>query len=351
MIRCRHTKAVLKAKAKDYYKDVENALQLKYKLDRWPQRDLLKPVMVYLRQHIDAIMMGEPKELERQMIEVERRLIKAKRAYQTRPGTKLVTPKGNKAVTTKQTNAALHVWAKKKFITIFDYDNTSNGFVKRSDGALAYAHAKRLDMNTCPYCNVNYTYTMTGKAKSRPQFDHFLNKDRYPYMALSFFNLVPSCQLCNSGALKGEKPFRLSTHLHPFVDDIEDHYQFRLGVSAVDFLLNGNDFTITLEPKKPGGKPADKKRADNSVDVFGIVDRYNYHKDIASDILKKAYTYHPLAIEKIFTGFKINGISIFHDKDEVKQLILGNYLHADHFHKRTLAKLTKDVAEEFGLVL
>lgn len=64
----------------------------------------------------------------------------------------------------------------------------------------AYGLAKKLNVNVCPYCNQLPTYTIGTSLKKgvRPEFDHFLDKVRFPYLALSIYNLVPSCHICNS---------------------------------------------------------------------------------------------------------------------------------------------------------
>lgn len=47
----------------------------------------------------------------------------------------------------------------------------------------------------------------------------------YPHLALSLYNLVPSCSSCNS-SLKGQKDFFKESHLNPLFD--EENIQFYL---------------------------------------------------------------------------------------------------------------------------
>ncbi|OMP80116.1 hypothetical protein [[Flexibacter] sp. ATCC 35208] len=131
---------------------------------------------------------------------------------------------------------------------------------------------------------------------------------------------------------------------------MEGKFQFRTSVNAVDFLVNDQDFTLKLKPCKGIAKET-KKKAKANIDAFGLQDRYSHHKDIAADILKKAYTYNNQAVENLYSGLVINGKPIFTSPAEIKELVMGNYLHPDSFHKRILSKLTKDIAEEFGLTL
>jgi len=215
---------------------------------------------------------------------------------------------------------------------------------------LAYEHAMALGVNTCPYCNAQYTYTIkNSSSKSRPHFDHYILKSKHPYFALSFYNLAPSCYPCNSN-LKGQKVSSVKTHLHPFLDDIEGIYEFRTNIKAVDFLVNNKDFTLELQPCNRLSKNQ-LKRAKKSLEVFAIQDRYRFHKDCAEEILRKAYFYGDSTLEELFLSYKVKGKSIFRNKNEVKELVIGNSLHKNRYHKRILSKISKDIAEEFGLEL
>lgn len=52
-----------------------------------------------------------------------------------------------------------------------------------------------------------YTKTVfdeEGEKITRPTFDHWFAKDDHPLLALSFYNLIPSCNICNS-SVKGKK--------------------------------------------------------------------------------------------------------------------------------------------------
>jgi len=56
---------------------------------------------------------------------------------------------------------------------------------------------EHLKINVCPYCNENYTYYFTNNGKRNYDFDHFFSQDDYPILAVSFYNWVPSCKVCN----------------------------------------------------------------------------------------------------------------------------------------------------------
>ena len=344
MIKIPYSLSELDRMAKNFYSQVEKEFSLTKKLQSWPN-DELKQVMDYLARHVETIICGRPDKLESEMKSLSGLITTAKQDYK----------KNNPLNSDKKpiTNANLNTWFKSEIFTVFDYDISKDAFTKRDSGRLAYDHAKLLNMNTCPYCNANFTFTIKNKRlKTRPQFDHFYNKGRHPYLSLSFYNLIPSCALCNSGALKGQKPFYLAKYIHPFLESMDEIYQFRTKIDAVDFLVSAANFELEMV-LCPSAKPTDisSVKAGNNLAVFALDDRYKYHKDIAESVIKNSYIYCNTAIADIYETFKINGKSIFNSELEIKELVVGNYLSTADFHKRIHTKLIRDIAEEFGLII
>lgn len=56
---------------------------------------------------------------------------------------------------------------------------------------------------TCPICGISPIKTECDN--QRDQYDHYLPKSLYPYSAINFKNLVPTCTDCNSTQVKGDK--------------------------------------------------------------------------------------------------------------------------------------------------
>jgi len=340
--------------AKLFYKDINHELRLKSALRDWlnappANTALLQPVVLHLYTNIEEIIIDQPASLELKIQRIEDLIAIAcaqKRAVSPPPlnrnGAHLVGIAVDKY---------FDKWARNEIKRLFDYEYSSNSFIQKNEGSVAYRHAKRMKMSSCPYCNSNFTFTIkTKRGKSRPQFDHFLKKGRYPYFGLSFFNLIPACSICNSAGIKGQKLFSCSTHLHPFIDDMEGSFYFRTKVKAVDFLVNSEDFNLLLRPCKGTTEQGRKKAAASIID-FALNDRYKFHKEYAGEVIQKAVVYNDLALGNLFRTFKKDGHSIFNSESEIKELVMGNYMHPDRFHKRILSKLTTDIAEEFGLTL
>ena len=100
---------------------------------------------------------------------------------------------------------------------LFNYDRFST---KGATHWNAYSLCMESGYRLCPYCQQSLAVTIYRDRKSkalRPTLDHFYPKHKYPYLALSLYNLIPSCHPCNS-SLKGKIDFYKQQHLHPYED-------------------------------------------------------------------------------------------------------------------------------------
>ena len=206
----------------------------------------------------------------------------------------------------------------------------------------AYDLAKSLSVNSCVYCNRNYTFTVIKSDKEkimRPDFDHFYNKDKYPILALSFYNLIPSCTECNR-TLKQKKDFTIDTHIHPYYDSLDDYAKFKLKINKVDFYRNENSIEILFNSKN--------KKAQNSINDLELEYIYNHgYKDIVKELLQKRVMYSDSYIDELFD--KYSGI-LFSSKEELMRLITCGYISDDDINKRPLSKLIKDISEDLGFI-
>ena len=91
----------------------------------------------------------------------------------------------------------------------------------------------------CPYCNRNYI--ITDSDVNTAQLDHFFSKTDYPILALSFYNLIPSCQPCNF--IKGTKELSF----YPYdTSDENEMLNFSYVPTAADYLTNKNSLLIKI---------------------------------------------------------------------------------------------------------
>lgn len=81
---------------------------------------------------------------------------------------------------------------------------------------------KNIKMTTCPYCNTDkINIVNTAKNYNEFDFDHYYPKAKYPFLSMSLFNLIPTCEHCNR-KYKRDKDFSIETHTHPYLDDFDD---------------------------------------------------------------------------------------------------------------------------------
>lgn len=173
-------------------------------------------------------------------------------------------------------------------IDVFEEIFSYNGFSK-NDNRLAnqsYWNRKellnRLNINVCPYCNRNYISNYYDKKKGKSTtatLDHYYTKDKYPFLAVNIYNLIPSCPVCNS-YLKGQNQ---KLHLQPYSDESDSLY-FKIEFKTIGQLynFNSNDIKINIE-ENLDKEPDIQEKASGSKDVFYLKSVYEVHR---SDVFK-----------------------------------------------------------------
>ncbi|MFY2253205.1 hypothetical protein ACOSZH_25240 [Priestia megaterium] len=215
-------------------------------------------------------------------------------------------------------------------------DMYNNRFSKsrRWIGKNKYTSAKlveKLGIRVCPYCNRNYINNVsTDKAVKRTsQLDHFFNKKDYPFLAMSFFNLIPACPACN--LLKHK--FDVSASPYDKRINWDDAVKFSFGITTADFL---ND------EQKVYVKVRFSDELDKNFSVLKLSNQYLMHNDLLHELLIKGLIYSPTRLEEIKNNFS----GLFQSDKDMMRVIYGNYLEKDDLGKRPLSKLTKDIVDK-----
>lgn len=208
----------------------------------------------------------------------------------------------------------------------------------------AYDLAGNLDVSVCPYCNRNYIFTVDKRVEkiTRPDFDHFYPKESYPILALSFYNLIPSCAICNR-TLKGKARFNTREYLHPYRESLDDKARFRLKLKDATFYHRSDGFSLRLEPL-PG---EDEEKTRNSIEAFKLDDLYDRHKDLALEMIQKAATYDDAYLDDLLRRYEG---TLFKNREDLLRHIFGAYVGEGELHKRPLSKLVRDMARELGML-
>lgn len=203
-------------------------------------------------------------------------------------------------------------------------------------------HFKKLNIKSCPFCNNNYVYFYkedAGKYNTLTTLEHYYPKSKYPHLSLSFYNLIPSCNTCNS-KFKGN-PSHVGNVLHPYYEDFDDKAKFSVSVDSLP--INKNiELSINLK-----ANDISDDRCKNSIDRFQLDKIYKQHNDIAKEIWNKAQVYNESRIDELYNSFYKN---LGYSKEDVKNMAFCNYLHKDDINKRNHSKLTQDILKQFDLV-
>ena len=200
----------------------------------------------------------------------------------------------------------------------------------------AYHLATNLKIPTCPYCNRIYTKTVIAPLKiTRPTFDHWFTKSKHPLLALSFSNLIPSCNICNSGA-KGSAPFELNTHFHPYHKSADPNLllSYNFSFEHTDYstfkfkIINNNAFS------------------ENSTKAFKLEEIYKMHEDEILDLRKIRDVYSIEYLEMVKKKILLNNIS----DEEIYRLAFGTHIEEELFDRRPLSKMKKDILTELNII-
>lgn len=201
-----------------------------------------------------------------------------------------------------------------------------------------YWLADLLNQHTCTYCNREYIFVYKNKAGGKgmvPQFDHWFSKTDYPLLALSFYNLIPSCATCNT--IKSAAKFNLQDFLNPYVDiNISSTYSF----SYLPTGVNSNKIVF----KKMGMFT----KGINTVNALNLPLIYEGHSEKElQDLIDLKYKYSKnylnILLEKTFGDLKIS-------EQERFRLIFGIEITEDNYHKRPLSKFKRDILKELKVI-
>lgn len=254
--------------------------------------------------NIEKLLISEPKEL----YELNKDLMKKITGYYPDDP---VEYKGNDKV--------------KKLQEIFNYNTLISG---NKDNSYKIAEIK--GRNTCTYCNRQYTITLKedGEFITRPQFDHWFPKSVFPLLALSFYNLIPSCSICNSSA-KGEQIFSFKKLIHPYKRSSPE-----------------TDFRFSYLPDGKGGWKIDlynlKGVEKDTFEVFKLRDIYNYHYKLeAKDLLDLAIKNNGTYIEWLLNDMKEKKIAPSYE--EAYRLLFGTEYDIKKVLDRPFSKLKRDL--------
>ncbi|KOP38487.1 MULTISPECIES: HNH endonuclease [unclassified Flavobacterium] len=225
----------------------------------------------------------------------------------------------------------------KDFMIKTGYDNFNN-----------ITFLEKMEIDTCVYCNKNYTLSIS-KMHARAQLDHWFPKDKFPILALSFYNLIPSCQSCNhlkgnceliikqiiekNDATKAEILLWLENALlemnHPYMKS--ENFQFTW---FFDNSLNNSKTEFRVKDKKT----RETLKFNRTKEI------YNAHsnkelRDLLDLRSKYSKNYLDILLNKTFSHLSIS-------EEEAYRMIFGIEIIEEDYHKRPFSKFKHDIIKE-----
>lgn len=223
---------------------------------------------------------------------------------------------------------------------IFDYD-----YIISKNKDRAYWLSKMIDTKSCVYCNRIYTFTIekikySNKSEKivRPHFDHWFPKSKYPLLALSLYNLIPSCGNCNS-SIKGDVELSLDEHLHPYVHN-NQLPQISFKVDLKPSVQKNWTITIDCPPNS-----AEEK----TIKAFRLQEIYDMHSDLeVKDIMDFLDAYSATYIKDLYS--KLQTESPYINQHTVYRFLFGAEIDEDESLNRPFSKLKRDILKQFGIL-
>ncbi len=228
---------------------------------------------------------------------------------------------------------------------IFDYSTFRE---YRSSIINGYWLATELGIDCCPYCNRNYTmshqqkYDLIKKENKYvfPSFDHFYPKEIYPLLALSFYNLIPCCTLCNSDYKGAKDPNDVNKSdykiLHPYTEFENDHFSFDFIPEKYEGLIGKNK---KIDLKINYKNDLLKSDLEKSISFFGILENYRNHLNLIQDIIDKKITFGDKYLSIIQGAYGID----FHT---TYRMLFETHYDNDKLYKLPFSKLKKDIYDK-----
>lgn len=203
-----------------------------------------------------------------------------------------------------------------------------------------------IGIEVCPYCQRNYISSYDKKTTA--DLDHFYPKSLYPFLALSLYNFIPSCQVCNS-RFKGYKDKGVS--VYPYKESFDElGVKFKTSKEVIYEILGekDSDFSIEIDCKNIEDKEKEIK-VRKSIDNLGLDRVYEKsHNQYIQDLLYTVEKYPENYLEACGELFENNKGKKEQLKEYFKDIVKEPYRKRIE-NGEPLAKLTKDILEEFNI--
>lgn len=194
------------------------------------------------------------------------------------------------------------------------------------------------DMMVCPYCGrILIDMAELGTSASKPDIDHFLPKSKYPFLAMSYCNMIPVCHTCNDIHNKGD----MDPLVHPnFEKKLLNPYEFYDSAVKFGYHYNGqgendkNNFTVSSNAE-------DDYLREGYLEKLKL-EAYYSHQKIEVKELYRRFTKATSSMKNFLMRLGLKPFFL----DDIEQSTLGYQLNEDEASERLMYKFKKDVYED-----
>lgn len=219
---------------------------------------------------------------------------------------------------------------------------------------------KAYGFNTCVYCNqapIDYDKICSVDESNEDEnmtegtLDHFYNKNRYPFLCTSFFNLFPCCGTCNGPVMKGERQIGFYPYREDSENEKDSPFRFIFDIKDYGKFCSEEDVSIDFE-EDPGMGDLILYKGNNSLqkykEIFNIVKRYHkYRSDVC---LAENRRKNNEITQKTLAQLSNGRLPLPTPSVRAEEILNINSLNVEDIHKRSLAKLLLDLGKNWGLI-
>ena len=288
----------------NHYEEIKDWL-----INRLNSKTIKKSLKDQLKNDLEKIIKGEPKEL----LKLNKKYLKEFPKKNNRKG-KLINDS--------------------RITYIFNYKEFRRKF--------GFTLSNNLKIECCPYCNKNYTSSLLIKRLNNknvfPEFDHFYSQSNFPFISLSFYNLIPSCYVCNTHFKSNKDSSKI---FHPYTKVKSNHFNFKNFPNDVASLY-GSGKNISLDFDFNSSNSINNKIKD-SIDFFGIKEIYETcHTDLIQKIIHKKIAFSDRYIKELENTYNLTF-------DDAYSILFETHHKEILLHKKPFSKLKKDIFDDVNI--
>jgi hypothetical protein len=253
-----------------------------------------------------------------------------------------------------------------KYETVEDFIKYANinewiGLISKSRADIIYKYLKKnkltnvndlskikdIGIGTVKKITINNINKLTD-FKDHFTLDHVLPKEKYPFLSLSLFNLVPCCSPCNS-KFKHSKNFSINDDFNKVVPSSEKYeldkllkFKILRDTSNLKNFVSSIKKVEDLDIKLINNKP-DIESVNEYMHIFQLKGRYEFHKGKAFDMIEKRQKYSDSQIKEIANITK-------QTFESVKKDIFGKECFEDNNNNEPFEKYKQDIAKQLEII-